>query len=147
MALVETLYPTTQALPGVVPNSPSNCASVGPGLTATLQGTAEMSAVYDDATISNFTLESFFFGCILGTEESETSEPMSCTITLTGFSSSGKKIAQQDFPFVADGVQQQMIEAYPKGFTQVQYITFVIQAPNTTIVALIDSVSYNVFSK
>ena len=147
MALVETSYPTTQDLPGVVPNSPPNCASVGPGVTATLQGTAEMSAVYDDSTISNFTLGSFFFGCILGTEESENSAPMSCTLSLTRFGSSGKKVAQQDFPFVADGVQQQMIEAYPKGFTQVQYITFIIQAPNTTIVALIDSVSYNVFSK
>ena len=40
-----------------------------------------------------------------------------------------------------------MIEAYPTGFNQVQYITFIIQAPNSTLAALIDSVSYTVFSK
>ena len=90
MALVVTSFPTAEALPGVVPNSPPNCASIGPGSTATLQGTAEMSADYDDSTISNFTLGSFFYGCILGTEESETSTPTSCTLTLIGFSSSGK---------------------------------------------------------
>ena len=148
MSLVETSASSTQDLPGVIPNSPPNCAAFAPGDTATtLQGTPEMTAVYDDSTISNFTLDSFFYGCVLGSEESEAGDPMSCTITLTGFSSSGKQIAKQDFSFAADGLQQQMIEAFPKDFIQVQYITFIIQAPNATLAALIDSVSFNLFSK
>ena len=147
MSLAETSASSTEDLPLLVPNSPPNCAAFAPGDTATiLQGTPEMSAVYDDSTISNFTLSSFFYECALGSEESLAGAPISCTITLTGFSSRGKQIAKQDFSFVADGLEQQMIEAYPVGFTQVQYITFIIQAPNTTLAALIDSVSYTVFS-
>ena len=106
-----------------------------------------MSAVYDDSTISNFTLGAFFYGCVVGSEVSITAVPASCTITLTGFSSGGIQIARQNFPFVADGAEQQMIEGHPTGFAQVQYITFVIQAPNSTLAALIDSVSYTVFSR
>ena len=148
MSLAETSASSTEDLPGLIPNSPPNCAAFAPGDTATtLQGTPEMSAVYDDSTISNFTLGSFFYGCVLGSEESLAADPMSCTITLTGFNSRGKQIAQQNFPFVVDGLEQQMIEAHPVGFTQVQYITFIIQAPNSTLAALIDSVSYTVFSK
>lgn len=148
MSLAETSASSTQDLPGIIPNSPPNCAAFAPGDDATiLQGTPEMTVVYDDSTVSNFTLGSFFYGCVLGTEASLAAAPMSCTLTLTGFNSRGKQIAQQDFPFVADGEQQQMIEAYPVGFTQVQYITFVIQAPNATLAALIDTVSYTIFSK
>ena len=148
MSLVETTSSSTKNLPGLVPNSPENCAAFGPGDVATiLQGTPEMTAVYEDSTISNFTLGSFFWGCVLGSEESVASDPMSCTITLTGFSSAGKQIARQSFSFMADGLEQQMIEAKPVGFTQVQYITFNIQAPNTTLATLIDSVVYTLFSK
>lgn len=148
MSLAETSASSTKDLPGVIPNSPPNCAAFASGDTATTsQGVPEMTAVYDDSTISNFTLGSFFYGCVLGTEESLTAAPRSCTITLTGFNSGGKQIARQDFPFVADGLEQQMIEGHPVGFTQAQYITFVIQAPNSTLVALIDSVSYTLFSK
>ena len=148
MSLAETSASSTEDLPGLIPNSPPNCAAFAPWDTAgTLQGTPEMTAVYDDSTISNFTLSSFFYGCVLGTEESEAAVPMSCTITLTGFSSSGKQIAQQNFRFVANGLEQQMIEAYPMGFTQVQFITFIIQAPNATTAALIDTVQYTLFSK
>lgn len=148
MSLVETSASNTQDLPGVIPNSPPNCAAFGTGDTATaLQGTPEMTAVYDDSTISNFTLGSFFYGCVLGSEESLAGDPMSCTISLAGFNSGGKRVASQDFSFVADGLEQQMIEAHPVGFTQVQYVTFSIQAPNATLAALIDSVIYTVFSK
>ena len=148
MSLAQTSASSREDLPGVIPNSPPNCAAFAPRDTATtLQGTPEMSAVYDDSTISNFTLGSFFYGCVLASKESLAGDPMSCTITLTGFSSTGKKVAQQNFPFVADGLEQQMIEAHPTGFNQVQYITFIIQAPNATLAALIDSVSYTVFSK
>lgn len=148
MSLVETSASNTQDLPGLIPNSPPNCAAFAPGDTATgLQGTPEMTAVYADSTISNFTLGPFFYGCVLGTEESLAGVPQSCTITLTGFNSKGIQIARQNFPFVANGLQQQMIEAHPVGFTQVQYIAFTIQAPNATLAALIDSVFYTVFSK
>ena len=147
MSLSETSASSTQNLPGVIPNSPPNLAAFAPGDTATLsQGTPEMTAVYGDSTISNFTLGSFFYGCTLGTEAPLTADPASCTITLTGFNSEGKQIAKQNFPFVADGLEQQMIEAHPTGFTQVKYITFIIQAPNATLAALIDTVSYTVFS-
>ena len=148
MSLAATSASSTQDLPGLIPNSPPNCAAFAPGDSATsLQGTPEMSAVYDDSTISNFTLGSFFYGCVVGSEESITAVPASCVITLTGFSLGGKQIARQNFPFVADGAEQQMIEGHPTDFAQVQYITFVIQAPNSTLAALIDSVSYTVFSQ
>ena len=106
-----------------------------------------MTAVYDVSTISNFTLGSFFYGCVLGSEESVASTPMSCTIILTDFSSSGRQVARQKFAFLANGLEQQMIEVHPVGFTQVQYVTFVIQDLNATLAALIDSVSYTVFSR
>lgn len=148
MSLAETSASSTKDLPGLLPNSPPNYAAFAIGDTATAsQGTPEMTALYADSTISNFTLGPFFYGCVLGTEATLAGAPMSCTITLTGFSSGGKQIARQDFPFVADGLEQQMNEAHPIGFTQVQYITFIIQAPNTTLAAIIDSVSYTVFSK
>ena len=148
MSLAETLASSTQDEPGVIPNSPPNYAAFSSGNVVTVaQGTPEMTAVYDDSTISNFTLGPFFYGCSLATKESLAGVPQSCTITLTGITSSGKQIAQQSFSYVADGLQEQMIEAHPVGFTQVQYITFSIQAPNTTIAGLIDSVSYNVFAK
>ena len=145
MSLVETLG--TSALPGLTPNSEPNLAAFSPKNVATLlQGTPEMTTVYDDSTVKSLTLDSFFYGCALGAEESLVSLPLSCSITVTGFNSSGKQAAKQPFPFVADGLQQQMIEAKPSGFTQVQYIIFALTATNTSTVALIDTVKYTVFS-
>ena len=148
MSLVETTDSTVQDQPGVVPNSPPNCAAFTFDDTATiLQGTPEMTAVYDDSTVSNFTLGSFYYGCVLASEETEAGDPMDCTLTLSGFNAGGKLVAKQDFKFVADGLEQQMIEASPVGFVQVQFITFVIGAPNATLAGLIDSVNYTIFSK
>lgn len=148
MSLAETAGTSVQA-PGLVPNSPPNYAAFGPEDPATiLQGTPEMTTVYDDSTIDSLTLHSFFYGCAVATEESITSDTDSCNITITGFSSSGKQVAKQTFDFVADGLSQQMVKANPTGFTNVQYITFAFQSEaldGDGAVAVIDTVSYDVF--
>ena len=146
MSLAETEASTVPDLPSLIPNSPPNFAAFSPKNAATmLQGTPEMTTVYDDSTVTSLTLHSFFYGCSLGTEQSLVSVPLSCNITITGFSSSGNQTAQQIFAFVADGLEQQMVQAKPSGFSGVQYITFAFQAATGTV-ALIDTVSYDVLS-
>lgn len=144
MSLAETS--NVQDLPGIIPNSPPNFATFSPKNAATLtQGTPEMTTVYDDSTVSYLNLYSFFYGCALGLEESLTSVPESCNITITGFDPSGKQVATQTFAFVADGLSQQMIQAIPKGFNGVQFITFAFQAA-AGVVAIIDTVNYTVIT-
>lgn len=82
---------------GVKPESSPNVAllyiaSGGVSPTATLEPTGNTNY---------FALSSFYFGCVLSTEETLASAPTSCTISVTGMRN-GKTVATESFSYTPD---------------------------------------------
>ena len=140
---------------GVAPQSPPNVTGYGSIDVATiLQGTAVLTTVYPDTTINHFDFNSFFFGCVLSSQESAAGVPQSCTVTVTGLDKNGKQVAKQSFNFVANALSQQMIKATLVGFTGLQTATFSTSSKlvgavpeNATVTTLGDTFSYTVYSQ
>jgi len=75
----------------------------------TEETTTQMSVNYPGSTIEFFHLSSFYYGCALLDENTVASEPVDCTITITGFDVNGNSIAgPQAFEFDAVGTREQM---------------------------------------
>lgn len=74
--------------------------------------------------------------------------PASCTLTATCVDTSGNTVATQSFPFTATGaLQQEMIEATPKGFKSCQYVGFTsANAAGEAGATVLDTISYTVYS-
>ena len=64
-----------------------------------MQGQPSMTTVYQDSTVEYFDLESFYFGCVTGAENSEAAVPAGCSVTVECISPQGKSIAKQSFAF------------------------------------------------
>lgn len=115
-------------------------ASGGLTETATLETTG--NTLY-------FALESFYFGCVLSTEESLASAPTSCTITVTG-SRSGKTVAgPETFTFTPDNAVLADLEkvSFNGGWEAVDQVTIT----NTGLLAtaqgvIFDNVNYITYS-
>lgn len=122
---------------GLTPNSFPNFAS--------LQGTPQITTVFDGSIFTALTLNSFFFGCAVDAEAPFFSTAVSCSVTLKGFSAAGDQVATGTFSFFATGFEQPMIQVQPNGFNFVQYITFEFEV-EFGATALIDTVAYDVFS-
>jgi hypothetical protein len=110
-----------------------------------------MTVDYEDSTIDHFDLNSFYYGCVTGLEESATAVVISCTVTVTGKDKNGDTIKQQSFPFTSnDGLIQQQEEAVLSGFTglySAEFSSTTGDAETDLILAtLIDTVSYTVYS-
>lgn len=140
---------------GVLPQSPPNQIASGPLTPATLlQGTPALTTVYQDTTIDRFDFFSFFYGCVLATQETVAGAPEPCTVTVTGLDKNGRQVAQQSFDFVANALSEQMNKATLVGFTGLQTATFSVTSkalgtlPENARVALVgDTFNYTVFSQ
>ncbi|RMZ70113.1 hypothetical protein GMOD_00000167 [Pyrenophora seminiperda CCB06] len=158
--------------PGVKPNTPSNMAGfniVNP--VTLLNGPASMTTNYPDSTVDFFDFESLWFGCVLPTQETIASLPVSCVITISGFSdiAGTRKVAEQKEQFRVDGLISSLIGGTPIGgqpitasaqmvkaewsskFRGLRKVVFAVdnQSPLSGVlsVALLDTMRYTVWSK
>jgi len=140
---------------GVEPQSPPNVATFANGEAVTiLQGQPKITTVYADSTVVAFDFHSFYFGIVLGSENSAASTPMSGSVTVTGIDTNGKTVAVQTFAFVANGLQQQMVKAVlgPQ-FSCLRDAVFEINGPagllgatgNATLAVLADNFESTVY--
>lgn len=145
----------TSDLPGVEPQSPPNLITYGTlGIATIDQGTPELTVVYPDTTIDHFSFFSFFYGCVLSTEETVLGMPQPCTVTVTGIDKNGMQVAQQAFEFNTNGgLSEQMVEAKLVGFTGLQSAIFSTSASlaglpeNATTATVADTFNYTVFGQ
>ena len=85
---------------GVRPQSPNNDIVYGQRVAATIeQGQPSMTTDYPDSTVDYLDLESFYFGCVTGLENSQAARPAGCAVTAECIGPNGEKIAKQSFPF------------------------------------------------
>jgi hypothetical protein len=110
-----------------------------------------MTVNYADSTIDHFNLESFYYGCVTGLEESITAVVVSCTVTVTGKDMDGNVINTQSFPFTSNGgLEQDQTKAVLSGFTGLYSAEFTSttgdEATDLLLATLIDTVSYTVYS-
>lgn len=138
---------------GVVAQSAPDVVAFGPLIAATiLQGTPALTTVYTDSTIAFFDFSYFYFGCVLASQNNEASVPQSCNVIVTGLDTNGNTVASQTFNFVANGLQQQMIQAtLDSGFVNLQMATFEVLGTgavpsNATLAVLADNFDYTVYS-
>ena len=106
-----------------------------------------MTTVYPDTTVVFFDLFSFYFGCVIGLEQSEASVLVSRTVAATCVNPAGQTVATQSFPFVSNGgLVQNMVEAKPSGFLGCQLISFsTTSAGGATTATVMNTVSYTVY--
>lgn len=106
---------------GIIPQSPNN--EIAYGLTnvpTTVQGTPEMTVVYQNTNATSFDLTSFFYGC-----SADVLLPLGCEITATCVNPDNQVVASDIFDFDGNGgVTQQMRHAEPKGFVGCQSVKF-----------------------
>lgn len=107
---------------------------------------------YPNSSIASFNLNSFYYGCGLGTETSLLGVPISCTITVTGFgpaSAGTPQLATQTFAFVSNGgLSQDMTEGnFLPAFRQLYSAVFTLSSAQTNLTAgLVDNVNNTIFS-
>lgn len=137
--------------PGLLFNTPSNAAAFSKGDVATvLQGQPSMTVNYPDSTIDHFDLKSFYYGCVVGSQESVVGVLQSCTVTIKGYSDfDGKnEVAEQEFSFDVQllDLQEPMTKASVSSkFKGVKRVDFFVSNDLLTA-ALIDTVDYTVYS-
>ncbi|KAF1940030.1 hypothetical protein EJ02DRAFT_495882 [Clathrospora elynae] len=148
MSLVNTLG--LQATQGLTPNSPNNYATYSEYDSVTVeQGTpAAMMTKYKDSIIDHFDLHSFYYGCVVASQETAVALPTTCTVTITGYYDEESEIAlQQNFIFVVGSqTTTQMIKAnVDDRFIGLKRVEFDVTNSGRTA-ALIDTVRYTVYS-
>ncbi|MCJ1279206.1 hypothetical protein MMC21_007030 [Puttea exsequens] len=153
-SLVATLGPSTNNLPNVIAQSdPNYIAFSALDAESVLQGTPAITATYTDSQIPFFDLKSFFYACALGSQESIVGVPVSCNITVTGYSPApaNKQVGKATFVFNTNGgVSVDMQKAtLPQGFTGLGKAVFSVQnggAVTTGLTAgLVDNVENTVY--
>lgn len=65
----------------MIPHTAENVAAFSAN-TALLDGTPMISANYEESTIDHFNAHSWYYGCVVATEETAASSPVSCNITV-----------------------------------------------------------------
>ena len=118
----------------------------------TLRGAHELRTDYDDSTTSNFNFKSFYFGCVLPTQETLASLPLSCSVQVTGYRN-GKQVASQkaDFrkPLLQLTANMAKVELND-GFCDVDRVSFDTTGgliPEVLTAVLMDEFEYTTFSK
>lgn len=140
-----------QDLAIVVPNSPPNVAAYSaPDLATVEQGQPSMMTNYADSTIDHLDLTSFYYGCVLSTQASVAAVPVSCTVSINGYTDDEAQqlVATQSFVFTVAALQTsaQMLKASVSSkFKGLKRVDFFVDE-NVLKTALIDTVSYTVYS-
>ncbi|KAM0713545.1 hypothetical protein Q7P37_010507 [Cladosporium fusiforme] len=137
----------TPLLAGLNPQSRPNV--LGYDVVASLQGQHELRTDYDDSTTSHFDLRSFYFGCVVSTQETLASLPLSCSIDITGYRN-GKKVASQTARFRKPLLQltADMAKVELNGdFCDVDRVTFDTNGliPSVLLAVLMDNLEYTTF--
>lgn len=119
-------------------------------VVASLQGKHELRTDYDDSTTSSFDFKSFYFGCVVATQETLASLPLSCSVDITGYRN-GKQVAFQkaDFrkPLVQLTADMAKVELND-GFCDVDSVTFDTAGliPQVLLAVLMDNFEYTTVS-
>ena len=113
---------------------------------------SQLRTDYDDSTTSNFNFKSFYFGCVLPTQETLASLPLSCSVQVTGYRN-GKQVASQkaDFrkPLLQLTANMAKVELND-GFCDVDRVSFDTTGgliPEVLTAVLMDEFEYTTFSK
>jgi len=104
---------------------------------------------YDDSITDYFDLQSFYFGCVLATQETEAGVPVSCDVTVTGYKNQ-EQVASQTVSFAPGllALSADMTEAQLRGFSDVDDVEFEVTGLNQVAAALlIDNVKYDAYLK
>lgn len=138
--------------------APNTAAFSALDLATVQQGQPSILSNYPSSTIEYFDLHEFWYGCTVAAQISVAAVPVSCTITVKGYSdSAGKTLASsQEFKFTAPGlltggplalkVNAPMQRAFMNGkFTGLKRVDFFVDS-NLVKAALIDSVLYTSYS-
>lgn len=108
-----------------------------------------MTSNYIDSITDYFKFKNFNFGCLLSTEETATSRPASCTITMTGWRY-GKQVASQTSSFTASRLHTKMqFVQLNKGFSNVDTVAFKtnVLVGQTLVGTLFDNMAYDAVLK
>lgn len=103
------------------------------------------------SNIDHFDLNSFYYGCALSTAVSVLGVPTTCTISVKGYADDAgtQLVASQDYCYTVSllNLSTQMVKAtLDASFKNLKKVTYSVTNGLTTA-GLIDTVSYNVYSK
>lgn len=117
----------------------------------TLLTSIQLRTDYDDSTTSHFDFRSFYFGCVVSTQETLASLPLSCSVQIKGWRN-GKQVASQTADFRKPLLQltANMAKVELNGdFCNVDRVTFDTQGliPQVLLAVLMDNFEYTTFAK
>ena len=78
-----------------------------------LAGGPAITVVNDGSTTKFFSLPSFYYGCAVASQEGLAGVPASCNLVVGGYTTAGKPVASQTFPYTFTSKRQGMILAKP----------------------------------
>lgn len=139
----------TPLLAGIHPQSSPNVLAYD--VVNSLEGTHELRTDYDDSTTTSFNFRSFYFGCVVATQETLLSVPLSCSVGVTGYRN-GKQVAYQKADFSKPLLQLTADMAEVKlndGFCDVDRVTFDTVGgllPEVLLAVLLDNFDYTTIS-
>ena len=138
------------AITGVAPNTPQNAAAFSAN-TELLDGQTLVTSNFINSVVASFTPHTFFYGCVVATEETAAGVAQSCTITATGFAPGGAQVASQDFVFAAGPattlVQPMVQGTFGPAFANVQTVRFALTSAlsDVLVAGLIDTVTATLY--
>jgi len=138
------------AISGVAANTPQNAAAFSAN-TELLDGPTLVTSNFPSSLIASFTPQTFFYGCVVASEETAASVAQSCTITATGFAPGGAQVASQDFVFTAGPVttlvQPLAQGTFGPGFAHVQTVRFALTSAlsEVLVAGVIDTVTATLY--
>ena len=154
-----TEVPSNGTVPGPQPHSGNNLA-ISNEIIQSLQGTASWSAVdYPDSKNKTFSLQSFYYGCVLSLQNGAIALPFACNIAITAFkygfdTAQAVEVGAQTFtylPTTSLGTQQQAFGVFSSAFQDISYVMLQYTVADQTYAALqtdlgmnVDSVKYTV---
>lgn len=106
---------------------------------------------YDDSNTSNFNFKSFYYGCVVSTQETLASVPLSCSVKINGYRN-GKQVASQqaDFqkPLLQLTADMTKVELN-NDFCDVDRVTFDTDGllSEVLLAVLMDNFEYTTYSK
>ncbi|EMC95995.1 hypothetical protein BAUCODRAFT_512714 [Baudoinia panamericana UAMH 10762] len=130
---------------GLIPQSAPNVLAYD--VIAAAQGPQTITSVFDDSIVDYWNFKSFFFGCVLASQETVASVPDTCTIQITGYKNE-VQVASQKATFTADGLEDQMHQVFLNNdFENIDTVEFdtVGLLDSTLDAVLFDNLCYDVY--
>ena len=118
-------------------------------LVAQQQGPQNITSKYLDSKTQSFNLKSFYLGCLVSTQETATSLPGACDISLTGYRN-GKQTATKTVSFKPSAARSKMqFFDLGKKFWDVDTVAFKTKGvlQSTLLGVLFDNIAYDVVLK